>query len=89
MEATYKNCQSCGMPMKRDANGGGTNADGTKSTMYCSHCWTGGKFTMPDLTASQMQDRVREKMREMGFPRPLGWLFTRNVPKLARWRAQV
>ena len=24
-----KNCQSCGMPLKRDAKGGGTNADGS------------------------------------------------------------
>lgn len=27
---TYKNCQSCGMPMKSDPKGGGTNADGLK-----------------------------------------------------------
>jgi len=28
MEKVYKNCQSCGMPLKRDEQGGGTNADG-------------------------------------------------------------
>ena len=33
--ATYKNCQSCGMPLSRDPNGGGTNADGSASAMYC------------------------------------------------------
>ena len=37
MDTIYKNCQSCGMPMKRDPQRGGTNADGSKSTMYCSH----------------------------------------------------
>jgi len=47
MEATYRNCQSCGMPMSRDEKGGGTNADGSKSAMYCSHCYAGGKFTLP------------------------------------------
>ncbi len=85
METTYKNCQSCGMPMSRDANGGGTNADGSKSSMYCSHCFASGRFTLPELTVGQMQDRVREKLREFGIPGPLGWFFTRKVPKLARW----
>ena len=85
MSEAYKNCQSCGMPMKRDEKGGGTNADSSKSTMYCSHCWTNGRFTLPDITASQMQERVKGKMKEMGFPGFLGWMLTRNVPKLARW----
>ena len=85
MPSTYKNCQSCGMPMSRDSEGGGTNADGSKSTMYCSHCWAKGRFTMPDLTASQMQERVKGRIEEMGFPAILSWFFTRNVPKLARW----
>lgn len=85
MGATYKNCQSCGMPMSRDEKGGGTNADGSKSTMYCSHCFASGKFTMPDLTVDQMQDRVRAKLKEFGIPGPLGWFFTRKVPKLERW----
>jgi hypothetical protein len=85
MERTYKNCQSCGMPMSRDEKGGGTNADGSKSTMYCSHCWAAGKFTSPELTVDQMQDRVRAKLKEFGIPGPLGWFFTRKVPKLQRW----
>jgi putative zinc ribbon protein len=82
-----KNCQSCGMPMSRDAKGGGTNADGSKSPMYCSHCFAGGKFTLPDLTVDQMQERVRDKMKEMGFPRMLSWVFTRKIPRLQRWSA--
>lgn len=36
MNKTFKNCQSCGMPMARDEHGGGTEADGSKSMMYCS-----------------------------------------------------
>lgn len=31
MEKKYKNCQSCGMPMKKDPQSGGTHADGSKS----------------------------------------------------------
>ena len=87
MASAYKNCQSCGMPLSRDEKGGGTNADGSKSTMYCSHCYAGGKFTLPDLTVEQMQDRVRAKLKEFGIPGPLGWFFTRKVPNLARWKS--
>jgi hypothetical protein len=82
----YKNCQSCGMPLKRDEKGGGTNADGSKSTAYCSHCFEGGRFTMPDLSASQMQDRVRDKLKELGFPGFAAGMFTRRIPKLERWK---
>jgi len=85
METTYKNCQSCGMPMSRDEEGGGTNADGTKSAMYCSHCYARGRFTLPELTVDQMQALVRGKLREFGMPALLGWFFARKVPKLARW----
>jgi putative zinc ribbon protein len=82
---TYKNCQSCGMPLRRDERGGGTNADGSRSSMYCSHCYALGRFTLPDITVRQMQDLVRGKLREFGIPAPLGWLFTRRLPKLERW----
>ncbi len=36
MEKKYKNCQSCGIPMKKDPELGGTNADDSKSLKYCS-----------------------------------------------------
>jgi hypothetical protein len=56
------------MPLKRNAKGAGTNDDGTKSTMYCSHCYESGKFTLPNITVNQMQDFVKGKLKEMGFP---------------------
>ncbi len=34
----------------------------------------------------QMQERVREKMAELGFPRFLCGFFTRKIPKLERWQ---
>ncbi len=82
---TYKHCQSCGMPPKRDPKGGGTEADGSRSSMYCSHCYGDGKFTLPDYTAAQMQELVRGKLVEMGFPRFLCGFFTKGIPRLARW----
>ena len=86
MKTPNKHCQSCGMPMKRDANGGGTNADGSKSTIYCSHCYADGRFTLPDITASEMQERVKGKLVEFGIPRFLTGLFTGGIPKLGRWK---
>lgn len=86
MQQHYKNCQSCGMPMKRDEKGGGTNADGGKSTMYCSKCYENGKFTKPDITVGEMQVLVKEKIKEFGFPGFLAGLFTKNIPKLERWK---
>ncbi len=87
MTGTYRNCQSCGMPLKKDEKGGGTNADGSKSLMYCSHCFADGRFTLPDITADQMKDRVRGKLKEFGFPGFLTWVFTKNIPKLERWKS--
>ena len=83
-DRVFQNCQSCGMPLKRDEKGGGTNTDGTRSTMYCSHCFQAGRFTMPDLTAKQMQERVRGKLREFGMPGFVAGFFTRNIPTLER-----
>lgn len=82
-----KTCQSCGMPLSKDAQGGGSNTDGSKSTDYCSHCFVRGAFTQPQLTVGQMQDLVRAKMSDMGFPRWLSWFFVRGIPQLQRWRS--
>lgn len=86
-EGVFKNCQSCSMPMKRDEKGGGTNSDGSRSTIYCSHCYERGRFTSPDMTVDQMKDRVKEKLKEFGFPGILTGFFTRNIPNLERWKA--
>jgi len=76
------------MPLKRDVQGGGTNADGSKSAQYCSHCFMSDQFVLPDLTVEQMRARVREKLMSMGFPAFLAGFFTRGIPKLERWRGQ-
>ncbi len=86
MEKIYKHCQSCGMPMKRDELGGGTNSDGSKSLMYCSHCFQDGAFTRTNITAQQMQAFCIEKMVEMKIPRLFARFFARTVPHLERWK---
>jgi hypothetical protein len=84
---SYKDCQSCGMPMRRDEKGGGTNADGSKNLMYCSHCYEAGAFTLPKISAGEMRARVKSKLREVGVPRVAAWFLARRVPKLARWKS--
>ena len=82
---TYKNCHSCGMPLLKDPQGGGTEANGSKSSMYCSHCYQQGKFTLPNMTVDQMIGLVNGKMKEMHIPGFLAYFMTLNIPKLKRW----
>jgi hypothetical protein len=44
MEEKSLICQSCGMPLEKEADYG-TNADGSKSNEYCVYCFKDGKFT--------------------------------------------
>ena len=79
-------CQSCGMPLSKDPLGGGTKADGSPSTEYCSHCYREGAFTQPDITAAEMTTLVEGKLRSMHFPGFLARRFAKEVPTLGRWR---
>jgi len=86
MEKTYKNCQSCGMPLKKDPKGGSTNANGSINKFYCSYCYEDGKFLQPDVTAKEMQVFVKAQLKKMGFPGFLAGFFSKNIPKLQRWK---
>jgi len=85
MSKTYRNCQSCGMPLKKDPKGGGTEADGSHSAMFCSLCYENGNFRQPDITAEEMKVFVKEKLKEMGLPGFLANWMSRGIPKLKRW----
>lgn len=78
-------CQSCSMPLSKDAGHGGSNTDGSKSTDYCSNCFNLGQFTQPNITLEQMKERVKEKMRKMHIPGFLANYFTKDIPNLKRW----
>ena len=81
-------CQSCGMPMKKDPEGGGTEQDGRRSAEYCSYCYQDGAFTSPEIDSPEkMQAFCIGKLREMGTPGFLAWLYTRSIPRLRRWSA--
>lgn len=89
MERMYKYCQSCGMTMKRDEHGGGSNADGSRNTMYCSHCYQDGRFTVRNITVEDMKMRVRGQLKSIGFPGFVATFFTRNLHKLERWKIHL
>lgn len=83
---TNRQCQSCGMPLAKDPEGGGTEADGSKSLRYCSDCYQSGHFTLPDITLEQMRQRVITKLTRLHFPQPLAKLMTRHLSRLERWQ---
>lgn len=87
MEKIYIQCQSCGMPLREDKNGGGTEKDGTISKMYCSSCYENGEFKSPKLTLIEMQKLVDEVLKnEMKWWKIFRLLAVSQIPKLERWK---
>ena len=74
------------MPLDKDPKQGGTNADGSKSTTYCSYCYQNGKFTQPNITATEMREFVVNKMVEMKYPRFVAKFMTAGMNNLERWK---
>ena len=78
-------CQSCGMPIKKDSVKG-TEADGSKSSKYCVHCYQKGQFTWHSATAEQMQIYCTGILMKKHWPGFLAKMATRNIPRLERWK---
>lgn len=85
-EKKYNSCQSCGLPFNKDPQLGGSNADGSKSNMYCSYCFENGSFVNPGLTAADMQAYAAKKLQQYGIPVMLANLLTKGIPDLERWK---
>lgn len=85
---TYQFCQSCGYPLKKDKQGGGTELGGAISPKYCAMCYKNGVFlTPPEVdTAAKMQAYCQQEMRKAGINRIFAWLATRSIPSLERWK---
>ncbi|MDO9510561.1 MAG: zinc ribbon domain-containing protein [Bacteroidales bacterium] len=79
-------CQSCGMPRAMDEKGGGTNADGSTNSVYCSHCYTNGKFNDKFTHSAQMVHFVKEHLKESGIGPLKRWFYTMHISKLNRWK---
>jgi hypothetical protein len=85
---TYKFCQSCGFPLKKDTKGGGTEKDVSISNKYCSMCYENGEFLSPVEidTPEKMQKFCIQEMKKSGINSFMAWLATRPIPKLERWK---
>jgi hypothetical protein len=86
MKTLEKFCQSCGMPMDKDPEKGGTNSDGSKTDKYCSYCYQSGSFKDNFTTSGEMVKLVRGKLKEMGYGPIKRWFFSSNIPRLERWK---
>jgi hypothetical protein len=87
MEKFDKFCQSCGMPMEKDTENGGTNADGSKTLKYCSHCYHLGDFNDSFTRSEEMVKKVKGRLKQMGFGPIKRWFFTSHISRLERWRS--
>jgi hypothetical protein len=73
------------MPLARDEKGGGTEANGSKSTEYCSHCYQKGAFTDPHMTAERMVENVKARLQQLKLPPNVVTNLTSEIPTLRRW----
>ncbi len=82
-----KFCQSCGFPLAKDEQGGGSEKDGSVNNLYCSMCYNNGEFLSPPEinSAKKMQDFCIQEMKKDGMNGFLAWILTRGIPKLQRW----
>ena len=65
MEKFDKFCQSCGMPIEKDPENGGTNADGSKTQKFCSYCFNAGAFRDNFTSSAEMVTLVKGKLKDM------------------------
>ena len=80
-------CGSCGMPLVRPDNAG-TEADGSLSDRYCTHCYRGGAFVKPDQTREEMIAQYAPLLAaELGMPLDRATaMVTAFTATLPRWR---
>lgn len=81
-------CQSCGMPLVSRADFG-TDADGIRINDYCHFCFDRGRFTQPDVTASQMIDRSASFLCQQTWmtAEAAHTHAAETIPKLKRWHS--
>lgn len=82
-----KICQSCGMPLEKDPNKGGTDADKTISGKYCSFCYQNGKFVDEGISLQQKIEKNIKIAVSMNMPQKQARAMAESVlPKLERWK---
>ena len=73
------------MPLSKDTKGGGTNADGTLSTEYCSFCYVNGQFTL-EGPMQTYRETLYKNMTEKKHPLWIRLIMWYQVPTLKRWK---
>jgi len=83
-----KVCQSCGMPLDKDPNKGGTNSDGSKSDKYCGFCFQNGKFTDEGITLKEkIEKNIQIAVSRLNIPENEARKMAENLlPNLERWK---
>jgi len=89
MENNVKICQSCGMPLDKDPNKGGTNSDGSKSDKYCSFCFQNGKFTDEGITLKEkIEKNIQIAVSRLNMPESQAREMAESLfPNLERWKS--
>ena len=83
-----KICQSCGMPLDKDPDNGGTNTDKSKSEKFCSFCYQQGKFLDAGITLREkIEKNVQLAVTKMGIPESKARQMAESIiPNLERWK---
>ena len=89
MEDNVKICQSCGMPIDKDPNKGGTNSDGSKSEKYCSFCFQNGKFTDEEISLKEkIEKNIQIAVSRLNIPENRAREMAESLlPNLERWKS--
>lgn len=88
MDSQNMICQSCGMPLDKDPDNGGTNIDKSKSEKYCSFCYQYGKFVDAGITLREkIEKNVQIAVTKMGIPEGKARQIAEGIiPHLERWK---
>ncbi|MEI6754120.1 MAG: zinc ribbon domain-containing protein [Paludibacter sp.] len=89
METKNQICQSCGMPLDKDPNKGGTNTDNSVSDMYCSFCLKEGKFLDEGISLQEkIEKNIQISVSRMNIPESKARELAENLlPDLERWKS--
>ena len=88
MEKQTQICQSCGIPLDKDPNNGGSNADQSKSEKFCSFCYRDGKFLDEGITLKEkIEKNIQIAVMKMNIPENIAReMAERILPGLERWK---
>ncbi len=89
MENPGNICQSCGMPLDKDPHKGGTNADQSISTQFCSFCFCNGRFYDEGITLQEkIEKNIAIAVKGLGISEETARENAQTLlPTLERWKS--